>query len=452
MKKIFFYFVLLVLTGCKWEEPVMKTLLGQAGSSSSKIWDKTFGGSKIEFPRSIISTNDGGFVIVGESDSNISGDKSENHKGAVRNYWIVKINSNGQKIWDKTIGGGFEQYPKVVATIDGGFVIAGSSTADIAGDKSENSKGNSDYWIVKINSTGQKVWDKTIGGSGEDQARSIIATNDGSFIVVGQSDSNISGDKSENSKSNGIDYWIVKINSTGQKVWDKTLGGSNADQANSIITTNDGGMIVAGWSASNISGDKSENSKGSGDYWVVKLNGNGQKIWDKTIGSSGADFLSAIITTTDGGFLISGTSEVNISGDKTENSKGLRDYWVVKLSGNGQKIWDKTFGGNVDDNANNIIATNDGGFVIAGQSESNISGDKSENSKGEADYWILKINSSGQKVWDKTFGGSDADVNPTIVAIPDGNFVMAGYSKSNISGDKSENSRGESDFWIIKVK
>jgi hypothetical protein len=427
-----------------------------ATQAPSKIWDKTFGGSGSDYPWATVATADGGFVIAGESISNISGEKSENGRGE-SDYWIIKINANGQKVWDKTFGGSGSDSPSaIVATIDGGFVIGGYSYSNISGDKSENSKGSLDYWIVKLNSNGQKVWDKTIGGNKGDWASDIIVTTDGSIVIGGYSNSNISGDKSENSKGL-FDYWIVKLNSNGQKIWDETIGGDVSDILSTIVATNDGGFVLGGGSESNISGDKSENSKGDSDYWVVKLNSNGQKIWDKTFGGSRRDAIAnpaalTIIVTTDGGIVIAGFSNSNVSGDKSENSRGDSDYWIVKLNSNGQKIWDKTFGGGDLDIPTTIIATTDGSFVIGGYSYSNISGDKSENSKGSLDYWIVKLNSNGQKIWDKTLGGAGSDNVATIIATTDGSFVIAGGSASNISGDKSENSRGGNDYWVVKVK
>jgi|GEM_PF-1220462 len=430
-----------------WLRPKEKVEFEQA----AKIWDKTLGGSGSDWPADLIATTDDGFVIVGGSVSTLSGDKSENNKGK-NDYWVVKQNSAGQKIWDRTLGGSGEDYASaIVATIDGGFVIAGMSNSPLSGDKSENSEGGQDYWVIKLNSNGQKVWDKTIGGDSYDGYPTIVATADEGFAIAGRSKSNISGDKSENSRGEN-DYWVVKLNSNGQKVWDKTIGGSGYDNISAIVAADDGGFVIGGTSDSNISGDKSEGSKGGEDYWVVKLNSNGQKVWDKTFGGNDRDRSNCIIVTDDGGLLISGASNSINSGDKSEGSKGGEDYWVVRLNSSGQKVWDKTFGGNLEDNADAVVAVNDGSFVVGGTSNSNTSGDKSENSRGGEDYWVVKINSNGQKIWEKTLGGAGSDNVATIIATADGSFVIAGGSYSPISGDKSENSRGGSDYWVVKVK
>ena len=437
MKKIYFAVALFITFQAYTQAP-------------TKVWDSTIGSAGSDIAKTVITTNDGGFVVAGYSISGISGDKTEASRGG-SDYWIVKLNSTGQKVWDKTIGGsGNESANLVISTSDGGFVVGGNSTSGISGDKTAASKGGDDYWVVKLNSAGQIVWDKTIGGSGFDVPYGIAAANDGGFVVAGYSSSGISGDKTEASKGSR-DYWIIKLNSAGQIVWDKTIGGSGTDFPHAIVAANDGGFVVAGSSPSGISGDKTEASKGINDYWIVKLNSAGQIVWDKTIGGSGFDVPYGIAAANDGGFVVAGDSPSGISGDKTEASRGSEDYWVVKLNSAGQKVWDKTIGGSGGELPTGIAAANDGGFVVAGWSISGISGDKTEASKGGYDYWIVKLNSAGQKVWDKTIGSSGNDYPYTIVATNDDGFVVAGYSPSGISGDKTQASKGGDDYWIVKI-
>jgi hypothetical protein len=356
----------------------------------TKVWDKTIGGTNYNSARAITPSNDGGFVIAGYSNSGISGSKTENVRGFY-DYWIVKLNSSGQKVWDKTIGGSNYDSPfAVVASNDGGFVIAGYSNSGISGDKTENTKGFYDFWVVKLNSSGQKVWDKTIGGNNYDNPFAMVATTDGGFVIAGNSNSGISGDKTEDVRG-FYDYWVVKLNSSGQKVWDKTIGGSNYDYAYAITASFDGGFVVAGYSNSGISGDKTEDVKGFDDYWIVKLNSSGQKVWDKTIGGSNYDNVYAITASSDGGFIVAGYSNSGISGDKTEDVKGFYDYWIVKLNSSGQVVWDKTIGGNNFDYALAVVPSNDDGFVIAGHSDSGISGDRTEAGNGFKDYWVVRL-------------------------------------------------------------
>ena len=413
-------------------------------------WDKTFGGALSDKIYSMIQTSDGGYILGGPSSSNMSGEKSENSRG-LNDYWVVKIDASGNKEWDMTFGGSNDDgLHSLIQTSDGGYLLAGESSSNISGDKSENSNGLTDYWVVKLDSNGNKLWDKTYGGSNNDICFKAIQTSGGNFLLFGSSNSNVSGDKSENAKG-GYDFWIIKIDSSGNKIWDKTIGGNGADYPASIIETKDGGFLLSGQSTSDISGDKSEDSRGGFDYWIVKADSSGFKQWDKTYGGNDVDNLWSIIQITDGSYFLAGESSSNISGDKSESSKGFMDYWVVKTDSVGNKIWDKTYGGTNYDNLSSVIQSTDGGYFLSGSSMSNISGDKTENSRGASDFWIVKIDAGGNKQLDKTIGGSLEDEIGKSIYTSDNCVFLGGASLSNISGDKSENGRGGNDFWIVKL-
>lgn len=412
------------------------------------IWQRTYGGDQMEYFRDLKQTPDGGYILGGSSMSNISGDKTENSNGHL-DMWVIKTNANGEIEWQNTIGGSApDEIYSIELTPDGGYILAGDSQSNISGDKSENSKGSSDYWIVKLDASGNVEWDKTIGGSDADWLPKISVTNDG-YYVCGESWSNISGDKTADSKGES-DYWILKLDTLGNILWQKTIGGSGSDSFTSMAVTLDGGCIIRGASESNISGDKTENSRGDYDYWVVKLNSSGVIEWDKTIGGSGGEDLKSVIQTIDNGFLLSGNSSSDISGDKTENSKGLVDFWIVKLDNAGNIQWQNTIGGSHMDIPFAAYQTADGGYMTGGYSRSDISGDKTENSKGGYDFWIVKLNNVGIIEWQKTLGGSETDGIIALTQASDGSYILGGNSSSNISGDKTENSRGGQDFWIIK--
>jgi len=278
----------------------------------------------------------------------------------------------------------------VQQTKDGGYLIGGSSGSDASGDKSEYSRGGYDYWIVKLNSNGDKAWDKTIGGSGDEFLNAVIETPDGGYFLGGISTSNISGEKSENSRGNN-DFWAVKLDKNRNKQWDKTAGGADNDYVSGLAQAPDGGYVVSGSSASNISGEKTENSKGLFDFWIVKFSRNGKVQFDKTIGGSGYEFEATVSNTADSGLIIAGNSASNISGDKTENSRGDYDIWVVKLNKNGKISWDKTLGGYGNDNVRSIQETKRDIFFIGGSSSSGISGEKSEASRGGLDIWFVTL-------------------------------------------------------------
>ena len=429
-------------------------------SAPTSVWDRTIGANGNEGLPLLVATPDGGFLLGGYSDSSLSGDKSEPTRGKV-DYWIVKVDANGTKQWDKTFGGNDYDYLRsLITTPDGGFLLGGESSSDRSGDKSEPSTPseylNTDYWVVKINASGVKQWDKTIGGSRSDFLTSMTTTADGGFMVAGHSYSSMSGDKSEPSRGK-VDYWVVKIDANGTKQWDKTFGGSGEDDLHSLIATSDGGFLLGGYSDSDLSGDKSEAPKvnsipGLGDYWVVKMTANGTKQWDKTLGGAGPDLLRSMIATTDGGFLVGGESRSDQSGNKSASAKGETDYWVVKIDGRGTQLWDKAFGGSRTNSLQCMIPLANGSFLLGGYSNSGQSGDKSEPARGNYDYWLVNINDKGIRQWDKTIGGSSDDEMNAMVASADKTVMLVGDSSSGKSGEKSEPSKGGTDYWLIKVK
>jgi hypothetical protein len=420
--------------------------------SPTVLWNKRFGGTADDRLYSMLRLSDGSYLLGGSSLSGIAGDKSQASRGG-RDYWVVKINSSGTKVWDKRFGGtANDNLNAIIATSDGNFLLGGSSISGAGGDKTEASRGGYDYWVVKINSSGTKLWDKRFGGSGTENLQSLIQTSDGGFILAGYSTSGTGGDKTETSRG-GNDYWAVKINSSGTKLWDKRFGGSLDEILTTIITTSDGNFLLGGNSTSGAGGDKTEASRGSNDYWVVKINGSGTRLWDRRFGGSSNDLAGNVVRASDGGFLISGYSFSGVSGDKTQSSRGGSDYWVVKTNSSGSKLWDRRFGGTANDTASALISTSDGGFVLGGWTSSGVGGDKTEASRGGLDYWIVKVNSSGSKLWDKRFGGTSTDVMAirTLIQNPDNTYLVGGSSLSGVGGDKTEASRGGFDYWVLKT-
>jgi hypothetical protein len=299
--------------------------------------------------------------------------------------------------WDKAFGGTSSDVAEsVVSTSDGGYLLVGYSNSGVGGDKSQNSQGVSDYWAVKIDGNGNKVWDKTFGGTGNDYARSVVSTSDGGYLLFGDSNSGAGGDKSQNLQGNN-DYWAVKIDGNGNKVWDKTFGGTINDVAFSAVSSSDGGYLLVGYSQSGAGGDKTQGNQGSWDYWAVKIDGNGNKVWDKTFGGTGGDVAYSAVSTSDGGYLLVGYSNSGAGGDKSQNSQGYSDYWAVKIDGNGNKVWDKTFGGTGNDYARSAVSTSDGGYLLVGDSGSGAGGDKTQGNQGSNDYWAVKIDANGNK-------------------------------------------------------
>ncbi len=283
-------------------------------------------------------------------------------------------------------------------------------------------------------------WQKALGGSSSDVASSIQQTADGGYIVAGYSYSN-DGDVTGNHGQN--DYWIVKLDGNGNTQWQKALGGSSGDEAQSIQQTADGGYIVAGLSWSN-SGDVIGNH-GISDYWVVKLDGNGNIQWQKALGGSGYDKATSIQQTADGGYIVVGETYSN-DGDVT-GYHGGGDYWVMKLDDSGNIQWQKSLGGSNLDVATSIQQTADEGYIVAGYSYSN-DGDVSGN-HGDGDFWVVKLAGNGNIQWQKVLGGSYLDKAYSIQQTADGEYIVAGESLST-DGDVTGN-HGSLDYWVVKL-
>jgi len=295
-------------------------------STGSLIWETAYGGTGEDIAYSVRQTSDGGYIVAGISDSN-DGDVSSGNHG-YQDAWVIKLTSSGAITWERSIGGSSQDvFNSIIQTSDGNYVCAGySGSSD--GDLSY-SLGAKEFWIVKLNSSGTAlIWSKSYGGDDVENAQSIVQTADGGFAVAGWASDN-SGDVTGH---HGFwDYWVVKLDGYGDLQWQKSFGGSDIDVAYAIKQTADGGYIVGGYSGSN-DGDVS-NPKGlgwsGGDYWIVKLKSTGELVWEKSIGGSNEDYLFSLDETPDG-YILFGRSNSN-DGDVTVNN-GYFDYWVVKLN------------------------------------------------------------------------------------------------------------------------
>lgn len=394
-------------------------------------WQKTFGGTNTDEAKSIQQTTDGGYIVLGNTYS-IDIDVTGNH--GLCDTWVVKMNGSGVPQWQKTFGGsGSDLSSAIQQTSDGGYIFTGWSNS-IDGDLTGN-YGFEDVWVVKLDSIGNIQWQQSYGGSGSDQSYDIQQTIDGGFILAGISSSN---DNDVSSNFGCFDYWILKLDDSGIIEWEKSFGGSGCEYVSSIQETTDGGYIVAGWTGSN-DGDVTVNY-GEYDYWIVKLDSSGIMQWQNSYGALHDDQAYSIQQTIDGGYAVAGASFLTVDDDEG-------NYWVLKLDNLGILQWQKTFGGTADDGAYSIQQTADGGYILAGGSNSN-DGDVTGN-HGALDYWIVKMNSSGDLEWEKSFGGT-ADETPTsIQQTTDGGFIVAGWSVSNdfdLTG-----SYGLGDYWVVKL-
>ncbi|HMU69301.1 MAG TPA: T9SS type A sorting domain-containing protein [Chitinophagales bacterium] len=395
-------------------------------------WENTIGGNAWDGYPNAKQTPDGGYIIGGNSMSNISVDKAENNFAGSNDFWVLKLNSSGGIEWQNTIGGNGNDFPgQTIPTTDGGYMVGGHTLSGISGDKTSPGYGLYDLWLVKLNSTGGIMWQKTLGGTNDEWWSDLHQTSDGGYIVGGQSLSGLGGNKSEVSQG-GFDYWVVKLNAAGGIQWQNTVGGSADDLLSSIIQTPDGGYLLGGTSSSGVSGDKTEGTMGVGysDYWVVKLNAVGNIEWQNTIGGNLNDVLQSVDKTLDGGYILSGYSNSGISGDKTETSFSVHSMWVIKLDAGGNIVWQQTMN---DAYYSEIHPTLDGGYILGAMFP----------------YQIIKLDASGEVVW-SSFYGSSCNLND-IEQTSDGGFIVSGHSYDGILVVKSEPNYGPPDFWIMKL-
>lgn len=411
------------------------------------------GGASTETPVSIKKTADGGYVLLSYGYSNMDGDVSETRKGII-DYWVVKLDAAGQKIWDRRYGGippASNQPQRIQQTTDGGYIVFGYSNASATGDVSGVNNGLNDLWIVKLDSFGNKQWDKIYGGDDNEFGYYIIQTADGGYMAVGSTASSASGNVTEPNKGGG-DIWVIKLNSVGNLQWDKRLGGNSTDSSRYVQQTSDGGYFIAGATWSGVSGDVSQPAVGASDFWAIKLNAAGNKQWDRRFGGSLNEGLSSAQITPDGGYILAGTSTSSNNGDVSGTNRGNSDYWIVKIDASGNKLWDKLYGGTGNDIPYAIKNTPDGGYILAGESNSSASFDVTGTNNGGIDYWILKLDSFGNKQWDKLYGGIGDDSARDIELTASGGYLVTGRSahESAKTGNQIDlTSRGGQDAWNL---
>ncbi|MEK7675920.1 MAG: TIGR02597 family protein [Verrucomicrobiota bacterium] len=420
-----------------------------------KQWEQTFGGSEDDEVFDVQQTSDGGYVMIGYSRSGVSGNKTVAGYGE-RDCWIVKTDALGNKQWERVYGGsGDDGGLSIRQTGDGGYIWLAWSASGISGNKSSAGFGSYDFWLVKLDSNGDKLWEKVFGGTSDDQATVLWQTSDGGCILGGGSASGVSGNKTSASFGSG-DIWIVKVDANGNKQWEANFGGNDNDAMyphnGGLKQTSDGGFILAGHSRSPISGNKTKAGFGGDDFWLVKIDASGGKQWDQVFGGSGMDGSPAVDATSDGGYIIGGISPSPVSGNKTAIGFGGDDGWLIKTDGNGNKQWEQVFGGTGSDYLFSLRQVGDGGYLLGLFSTSGVSGNKTTPSFGGGDYWVIKIDGNGAKQWERAFGGSGGDGYRTAFKVTsDGGLILGTQSESGVSGNKTTPGFGQSDYWLVKL-
>jgi hypothetical protein len=450
MKKLFYLIVFFSITSCDKDISTDTN----ADFKAELDWSKSFGGSFEENTNSVVSTSDGGMLILGHSNS-YDGDIIKNHD--LIDILLTKLDAEGNLIWTKTFGGSLNDYGmSIIPTSDGNFVIAGysaSSNGDVPGNV-----GLHDFYISKITGEGNIIWSKNYGFSNHDHAHKIIQTRDGGYFVAGFAD--YSGiDESGGTNNNGAGHEIghknykhgvgeflgIKLDSNGEFEWYRYFGGTQNDRVNDIVEANDGGIVMVGYSESNDF--DFTNNKGSYDYWVVKIHHNGDLHWKENYGGSGIDQAFGITKTGNNSYLIVGRS--NSEDGQIKNPKGNFDGWVIHINDHGHLLWEKSFGGVDFDVATTIKKISNGNFVVVGNSRGSF--DANPN-KGENDFWLFEIDNKANSnlYWQKTFGGSNIDIATDFYQTSKKELIVVGESQSN-DHDVSFN-KGGNDLWVIKVK
>ena len=442
------------------------------------LWEKSYGGKHADYLFDVIPTPDYGFILAGSSLSKKTGNKTEDNLGDL-DYWVWKIDEKGELDWQKSFGGsGQDMLRAVVLTNDGGFLLAGSSQSEEGFDKKGKARGNSDFWIIKLNAKGGEEWQKTIGGSGEDELSSVVKTKDGGFVLAGSSSSNLSWDKkSEN--FGGLDYWVVKIDSKGEIVWQNTFGGIYNDELRSVIKTKDGGFLLGGSSNSPDGGNKTQKNIGQSDFWIIKIDEKGQEQWQKTIGGKGDDELAVVCETNDGNFIIGGNSNSESGNDKRSSNENGTDFWVLKMDKETKEIiWQESYNIAKTDILTSLIENDDKTILLGGYAQGEIEKRKApikqtkalkgkstnineepKMKKGTDDYVAIKINDKGEELWRKDVGSDGQDILVKAIETRDGGYLMAGTSRTIVTADggikatgDKRSGKGSNDFWVVKLK
>lgn len=364
---------------------------------------RNYGSYGDDFGRSVQQTSDGGFIIAGYTDEFNSGN---------RDVWLIKTDSSGELSWDSKYGGtDWDIGSSVQQTTDGGFIIAGYTESYGAG--------SADLWLIKTDSLGNVVWDKTYGGALWDSGNFVQQTNDGGYIVTGITYTNSSGES---------DVWLVKVDSNGNLDWEKRFGGTQHDKGYCVRQTFFPGYIITGYTRSF--------SLGETDAWLIKTDGSGNHQWNRTYGGFDFDNAYSVSQTSDNGFII--------TGDTWSYGAGRSDMWLIKTDGTGAEQWNRTYGGSLEDYAETLVITSDNSYVIAGYTNSF--------SNDNYDIWFIKTDSSGTMVWENIFAGDPSDFASSISITADGGFIMTGHTnmadkaywdvlliKANSDGKLSEN-------------
>lgn len=410
------------------------------GQNPSIIWENSF----------ILYNNEDSFKTIELRDSTFLSFGYTNSLGTYGcQIWIIKFDKNGGLISQKHLKCNSYVLPQDVKTDNNDNIyLAVGSTAGKYGDKSEVDFGNYDFWIIKFDKFLNIVWDKTFGGNDYDFPTSISIVDENMVYISGTSSSQISGNKTSPNFGNP-DFWVVKLDTNGAKIWDKSFGGVGGDFCNDNVEIN--GIIYLCGHSQIFNNQKSFDYIGDSDLWIMGINHDGNLVFGRQILAFGSDFSKCISNSKDGNIIIGARSGSSQGYDKSQPNYGGIDYWVLKMSLNGDIIWDKNFGGSENDYISDIAVDPQLNLFLFGGSSSGLNGNKQSPSKGWVDFWIIKTNINGQKVWERTYGSNSYEVAERVIISNDNYIYLTGESSGKNSFDKSSIAQNM-DPWFLKIK
>ncbi len=414
-------------------------------------WQNVYGASYTEDFTSIHQTSDGGYIACGLTDAYYAnGDVNVLRFIGNGDAWVMKMNTTGGPEWQNVYGGNKrDECRSIRPTSDGGYVLVGFSNS-IDGEFTGKNHGEYDIYVVKLFQNGTKQWQQVLGDANTDVGTGIRQTADGGYIITGYEDSSHSGKVCKFSMD--TDAWVMKLDKNGNLTWQKKLGGSGGDQGTSIVQTSDGRYLMYGYSSSSNSYSQNHGAYDLW-LTFLDSGGNvlDQQLYGGTgFEATSNTYDDGIQLTSDGGFIIVGQTSSLYNGD-VGYKHGAGDVWVLKFNSAGHLQWQKTLGGDDYDMASGSIQeTSDGGYVFAAMTMSSDSGDI-DATQGSWDIWIAKIDNKGDLIKQESWGGSDIEMGGSLEPSTDGGYILSGSTDSSNSGDVGYN-HGWSDAWVVKLK
>jgi gliding motility-associated-like protein len=440
------FFFLYVALGGQW-----------AYAQPALNWDVTFGGYNYEELNGLVVAPDGLFV-AGSSRSNAD---FGNPADTSWNILLTKLDLAGNPLWHRMLGGDRnDRLWQLVQTADGGLLLGGYSFSGISGQKTSAAKGGMDAWLLRLDADGNLLWDRSYGGADRDELFDILPLPDGTFLLGCHSSSGIGGDKSEACRGD-LDFWLVCVDNQGVVLWEKTIGGNAEDQIHDLALLPDGSVLASGGTISqrNTGEVGPDFARGAKDYWIVNLDLDSRQIrWNHRFGGSDDDFAYDLLVSQQGHILLGGRSASPVAPPTAYNNGkeatfygGESDYWLLQLDFEGKKMREWSFGGSGLDDLYALHENEWGQLVLGGVSDSPASGNKTAPLRGQYDFWVIGLDADRTQKWQKTIGGTDIDALTKMARMTNGALVVGGHSQSDAGFEKTNNSLGVNDFWVVSM-